>query len=263
MDRCHRYCSRFERTPLAALGLLLVASLGCDLPGKPDPANKPVLESQIVDFDPLFERNCIGCHGAEGKLGPAPPLNDPLFLAIVPDEALLKVITQGRPGTPMPAFAESAGGTLNEKQVKSLAAGLKTNWKTSLELKPDTPPYLSPTKEPEVASTETTQRAMKLFARACADCHGTKGQGTPGIGALRDPVFLGLISDQALRRIIITGRADLGMPSFSESQGRGGKHQPLTSAEIEDLVSLLGVWRQEAPSASPAPTTPAGEEKQP
>jgi len=253
-----------RRLTLAAYFVCLFVSMGCDLPGKPNPADKPVLESEIVDFDPLFQKNCVGCHGNDGKLGPAPLLNDPLFLTMVPDEELLKVITHGRSGTPMPAFAESAGGTLNEKQVKALASGLKAKWKADVALKLELPPYLAPTKEPAVASTETTERGMKLFARACAECHGTKGQGTPGIGAVHDPVFLGLISDQALRRIIITGRSDLGMPNFAETQGRGGKFQPLTSAEISDLVALLGVWRQEAPlQSSAAPTAPPGEGKQP
>ena len=44
----------------------------------------------------LYRRNCAGCHGADGKLGPAPPLNDPIFLAIVADDELLQVITDGR-----------------------------------------------------------------------------------------------------------------------------------------------------------------------
>jgi mono/diheme cytochrome c family protein len=58
-----------------------------------------------MSFDWLYARHCSGCHGADGKLGPAPPLNDPLFLKIVPERVLLDVIRAGRPGTPMPSFA--------------------------------------------------------------------------------------------------------------------------------------------------------------
>ena len=54
------------------------------------------------------------------------------------------------------------------------------------------------------------------------------------------PAFLALISDQASRRIIITGRPDLGMPNYAETDGRPEDFQPLTSAEIDDLVALLG-----------------------
>ena len=42
------------------------------------------------DFALLYATNCAGCHGADGRLGPAPPLNDPLFLAIVPDASLFR-----------------------------------------------------------------------------------------------------------------------------------------------------------------------------
>ena len=57
-----------------------------------------------------FTARCAGCHGADGKFGPAPPLNDSVFLAIVPDAELRHVISDGRVVTaaqksPMPAFA--------------------------------------------------------------------------------------------------------------------------------------------------------------
>ena len=58
-----------------------------------------------MEFGVLYRNNCAGCHGADGTLGPAPPLNDSLFRAIVPTEEIERVLTFGRPGTPMPAFA--------------------------------------------------------------------------------------------------------------------------------------------------------------
>ena len=65
-----------------------------------------------------------------------------------------------------------------------------------------------------------------------------------GAGAIHDAAFLALISDQALRRYAITGRPDLGMPSFSETSGRDDDFQSLTAAEIDDLVALLASWRE-------------------
>src|SRR5262249_47040938 len=102
------------------LAVVTAAAAGCDLPGRPDPAGRPVPADQVVDFATLFRQNCAGCHGADGQLGPAPPLNDPLFLALVPDAVLEQVVTEGRPGTPMPAFARSKGGSLTDAQVKAL-----------------------------------------------------------------------------------------------------------------------------------------------
>ena len=91
------------------------------------------------------------------------------------------------------------------------------------------------------------ERGEEVFARACAGCHGPNGSGVPHKGeihdAINDAAFLALISDQALRRIIITGRPDLGMPTYAEGDGRPKDFQPLTAAEIDDLVALLADWR--------------------
>ena len=60
---------------LGALALAAVA--GCDsLPGKPKPEDRPIRPDQVTDFGKLFQANCSGCHGTNGTLGPAPPLNE-------------------------------------------------------------------------------------------------------------------------------------------------------------------------------------------
>src|SRR5207237_4354450 len=115
------------------LPLLAALAAGCDAPGKPRPADRPRPEDQVENFGTLYAQRCSGCHGADGRLGPAPPLNDPLFLTIVPDAELLRVITEGRsvrPGqkTPMPAFTEDRSGPLTVVQVKVLAEGIKQRW---------------------------------------------------------------------------------------------------------------------------------------
>ncbi len=216
--------------------LLAVLLVGCHWPGQPKPEDRPLREDEVTDFGKLFAKHCAGCHGSEGKLGPAPPLNDKLFLAIVPDEELLRVVRDGRPGTPMPAFAREQGGPLTAKQVEAVARGLKPLWGgTPPKEKP--PPYLAP------KGAGDKERGAKLFAQACAACHGAKGQGGEEAGAINDPAFLALISDRALRRIIITGRPDLGMPVYNDSDYRAPDFKPLTSEQIHDLVALLAYWR--------------------
>jgi cytochrome c oxidase cbb3-type subunit III len=216
---------------------------------------------------------CAGCHGADGKLGPAPPLNDPLFLSIVPDAELLRVITEGRAVTPaqkspMPAFrlgkgapltaaqvevwAElkeerhidpKQGSPLTATQVKVLAEGIKKRWGSPRSPAESVPPYVAPAG----ARAGEKDKGARVFARACAGCHGSQGEGgkngeLPG-GAINNPAFLALISDQALRRIAITGRPDLGMPAYDGEDGRPPDFRPLTSAEINDLVALLAYWK--------------------
>ncbi len=196
---------------------------------------------RVVEFTTLYKENCAGCHGADGMLGPAPPLNDPIFLSIVPDAVVLGLISDGRPGTPMPAFARSKGGPLTDLQVQALAAGIKPRWSTGPQVRENLPPY-SIRGDDAAADRE---RGLKVFARACGSCHGPNGEGDDKkAGAIHDPNFLKLISDQCLRRYAITGRPDLGMPNFAEKNGRASDFQPLTSAEITDLVALLAHWRE-------------------
>lgn len=251
-----------DRLPSMSLRIavcaVLLAVSGCfeRMPGKPNPADRPKLPAEVTDFQVLFARSCSGCHGADGTLGPAPPLNDPLFLAIVPDETLFDVITRGRPGTPMPAFDHRLSGTLTDEQIKIIAAGLKTQFKVA-SLDADLPPYAG--EEPDGASAEQIARGEQLFATACAMCHGEAGRGSDDgsqPGPVNDPSLLAVMSNQALRRIIITGRPDLGMPSFSGAVGRASEFKPLTTQQIDDLVALLAHWRGQSPqfasqSASP------------
>jgi mono/diheme cytochrome c family protein len=221
----------------------LVAALaaGCDLPGQPKAADRPVRADQVLDFQVLYRHNCAGCHGADGKLGPAPPLNDPTFLAIVPDAVLSMVIAEGRPGTPMPAFSKGDGGPLTDAQVKALAEGIKPRWGKARPPEGPVPPY-------SLAEGGEKERGGQVFGRACAPCHGANGEGAGEgdhrVGPIADRAFLALISDQALRRYAITGRPDLGMPNFAGKAGRSKDFRPLTSPEINDLVALLASWRQ-------------------
>jgi cytochrome c oxidase cbb3-type subunit 3/ubiquinol-cytochrome c reductase cytochrome c subunit len=237
---------------LRLLPVLAAVMVGCDLPGRPDPADRPVPADQVTDFGTLYATHCAGCHGADGKLGPAPPLNDPIFLAIVPDEELLMVITEGRAVTPaqkspMPAFARSKGGPLTDAQVSALAEGIKKRWGPGRAEAQSLPPYY--------ASTDTNgankDAGARVFVRACAGCHGNHGQGGKDgerqVGALNNQAFLALTSDQALRRYVITGRSDLGMPAFDGSNGRPPEFRALSSVQIDDLVALLAHWRQAGP----------------
>ena len=96
------------------------------------------------------------------------------------------------------------------------------------------------------------ENGRNAFARACASCHGDNGQGErkgadselPSPGAINQPDFLALMSDQALRRLVITGRPDLGMPDFEGSKGRPKGFKPLTARDVADVIALLASWRR-------------------
>ncbi len=220
----------------------MVLAAGCNPPGKPNPADRPKTPSQIVNFEFLFRRNCSGCHGADGDLGPAPPLNDPIFLSIISKDKMLSIIRDGRHGTPMPAFARAVGGSLTDAQMNIVADGVLEHWKPAKPPAEKLPAYLLAKRDDPQTAPGDREQGAKIFARACAECHAAGGAGGDA-GAINDPDFLALVSNQALRRIIITGRPDLGMPSYAEADGRPEDFQPLTSDQIDDLVTLLAAWR--------------------
>jgi mono/diheme cytochrome c family protein len=232
-----------------------------------------------MTFAILFKQNCAACHGADGKQGAGPPLDDPLFRALIREEELREVLDHGRSGTLMPAFAKENGGTLTAAQIQVLIHEIKgipykvsregedTNprfkvvrdpegtppqWGVPAKVASSVPPYLAPEAKPGLTSAELEKIRTTLFVPACAKCHGDQGQGAQNEGhseghpvaAINDPVFLSLISDQALRRYILTGRPDLGMPDYAARTGRTDTYKPLTSQQITDLVALLASWRQ-------------------
>jgi mono/diheme cytochrome c family protein len=239
--------------PGPTIGLLLAAGLalaGCDaLPGKPKPGAHDVLPSQVVAFDALYARHCAGCHGAEGRLGAARPLNDPVYLALVPRERLRQVIARGVPGTSQPAFAQSAGGDLTDAQVDALVQGLIRAWG-----RPDAtrdaalPPY--------DGGAGDAERGKVVYGTVCAPCHGPDGGGGPKGGPVVDPSYLALASDQGLRTTVIAGRPDLGMPDW-----RGYvAGQPLSPQQVSDVVAWLVAQRRPVPgrlAAEAGPPRPA------
>jgi cytochrome c oxidase cbb3-type subunit 3/ubiquinol-cytochrome c reductase cytochrome c subunit len=143
----------------------------------------------------------------------------------------------------MPPFSKAKGGALTDDQINALVEGIRSNWSAQKPLESSAPSYSLA----EGSNEGNAERGAEIFARACAECHGSDGRGTLHKGVatnvINSPVFLAMISDQALRRIIITGRHDLGMPSYAERDGRPHDFLPLTSSDVDDLVTLLSSWR--------------------
>ena len=222
----------------AAVAILFgLALAGCDsLPGKPKASDQPPLPSQVMAFGALYGSNCAACHGADGRLGASRPLNDPVYLALVPRAELRKVIARGVPGTLQPAFALNEGGTLTDAQIDALVGGVMDTWgKTAPVKAADLPPY--------AAAAGDATRGKAVYASACAGCHGPEGKGGPKGGAVADASYLALVSDQYLRTTVIAGRVDLGMPDW-----RGyTPGQPLTPQQISDLVAWLIAQRRPVP----------------
>lgn len=222
---------------------------GCDnfsmLPGFPKPADRRPEPHHLANFDTLFHQNCRGCHGDAETVAASVPLNDPLYLATIPQERMKQIITEGIPGTQMPAMAISSGGSLTDEQVEILVKGIYAWAKTPAPT--NLPPYSAP--------LGNVAQGAAAFGVSCAGCHGADGKGIKGkAGAVANPAYLGLVSDQYLRTITIVGRPDLGCPSFQDRiSGRA-----MTNEEISDVTAWLVAQRRNefgqplAPTPSPA-----------
>jgi mono/diheme cytochrome c family protein len=139
----------------------------------------------------------------------------------------------------------------NGRRVEVVAdtGGISPRWGVPPEPPEAVPPYRKPLASSNGHRAGTMEKGALAFARACAVCHGAHGQGIEKGGeqrrAINDPVFLALMSNQALRRYVITGRPDLGMPSYADARPDDPHFVPLTDQEVTDLVALLASWRGE------------------
>jgi len=220
----------------AALATILL--FGCGSPqGQPPKGSETLAPNEVLKFSTLYAENCAGCHGAEGRGGAAIALADPVYLAIADDAAIRKVIANGVRGTAMPAFAESAGGMLTDKQIDVITTEIRSRWNRRGILDGASPPSYAAKSAGNALEGET---AYKTF---CASCHGLGGRGGPKGSAITDDSFLALVSDQGLRTIVITGRPELGAPDW-----RGNvPGKPMSDQEVTDVVAWLASRRSQNP----------------
>jgi cytochrome c oxidase cbb3-type subunit 3 len=219
--------------------LLVTASLsatllaGCDsLPGRPTQADLPIRPSDVTGFATLYGENCAGCHGADGRSGAALAMNNPVYLAIVDDASMRRVIAGGVPGTAMPPFAGAAGGSLTDRQIDILIAGIRKAWMGAPGGAEGAPPY-------SAGTSGDSNRGAQVYASNCQSCHGPDGKGGPDAGSVVDASYLSLVSNQYLRTIVIAGRPDLGHPDWKHY----ASGQPLTGAQVSDVVAWLASKR--------------------
>jgi cytochrome c oxidase cbb3-type subunit III len=229
------------RLSFSIFGLVIFATLGVsgcgDAPGRLAAEATPIIPRSVTDFDTLYGANCAGCHGADGKGGAAIALANPVYLALVDDATLRRLASNGIQGTSMPAFAQSAGGMLTDKQIDAIARGIRERWSKADALRGAVPPSYSSTESGDVS------RGAAVYATDCQSCHGTGGRGGQKASSIVDGSFLALLSDQELRTIVIAGRPELGAPDW-----RGDlPGKPLSAKDVSDVVAWLASQRPQFP----------------
>jgi mono/diheme cytochrome c family protein len=232
---------------LTAFALAVVLS-GCDeSPGRPKPGTEAARPQDQLDFTSLYRTNCAGCHGENGKNGAAIDLANPEYQSLVDDKSLKQWITGGLPGTEMPAFGAAVGGSLTVEQIDVLVQGMRKNWsqpgpgagRNSRQVEDVGRPSYRP------ADPGDPVRGQQLYATACASCHRPSSQ------QITNPAYLALVSDQALRSILIAGRPDIGQPDWR----MGGNVFPLSTQDVTDIVTYLASLRSATPG-QPYPQHP-------
>jgi len=224
---------------LSALPVLsLVMLAACGTPDhEPQTNSEAVAPSQVLDFSTLYAQNCAGCHGAQGRGGAAIALANPVYLAIIDETTVRNIVANGVRGTSMPAFGQSAGGMLTQQQIEAIAGGIFSRWGRKEVLDGANPPSYA------AKASGDVDHGQVVFGKYCASCHGSEGGGTPKGSAITNDAFLALVSDQALRTIVITGRPELGAPDW-----RGDvPGMPMADQEITDVVAWLASRRAQNP----------------
>jgi cytochrome c oxidase cbb3-type subunit III len=217
---------------LAALALSVVIC-GCNsAPGRPPADSESLRPNKVLTFDTLYQQNCAGCHGEQGRGGAAIALNSPVYLEIADDATIRRATAQGVPGTAMPAFAQSSGGMLTDEQVNAIVAGIRSHWSKQDSLPATLPTY-------SAAAPGDPQHGANVYDTYCLSCHGAAGRGGSHGGSIVDESFLNLVSDQYLRTIVIAGRPELGAPDW-----RGNvPGKPMSQQEVSDVVAWLSAQR--------------------
>ncbi|MDY6980773.1 MAG: c-type cytochrome [Pseudomonadota bacterium] len=205
--------------------VLLFALLSIALAGCQEPSSDAAAQANGAQ---LYAQHCAACHGDNGGGGVGVPLNLPAFQYGVSDDFLKVTIQRGRPGRVMPAFSE-----LSEAEVDALVEHLRS-WAPGRPVIPANGHI-----------DGNPQRGKALYAKHCASCHGSNGEGGEGTGvtfsrprdlpiiapALNNDGFLAAASDQLIKAAVVNGREGTPMTSFRE--------QGLSDTQINDIVSYV------------------------
>jgi mono/diheme cytochrome c family protein len=182
-----------------------------------------LLDGRVARGGETFSSQCVACHGASGEGGVGPALNSKTLLKNTPDAIFFSVIRSGVPNTQMPSWSVDFGGPLTDEDIRDVVAFVRAWEPTAPEI------------TVQAAAPDPALGAV-LFASTCAICHGEGGKGgRVGVPALNDPVRLVKFDDAWYRGVIANGRPAKGMPTWGTV---------LSPAQLEDLVALIGAWRQ-------------------
>ncbi|MGH8046999.1 MAG: c-type cytochrome [Chthoniobacterales bacterium] len=188
--------------------------------GEPDPAKVWKPTSAELNFEKLYALNCIACHGMGSTIGAAISMDNQTYLNLLPADVLKNTIINGVKGTRMPGYGAVVGGDLTEAQIDVLTNGILALKKPLDPATGALPPYSAP--------PGNAANGQALFNQSFAK------DKPPGETYL-NPAFLGLVSDQYLRTLVIVGQPELGYPDYRNFISG----HPMNDQEVSDVVAWL------------------------
>ncbi len=187
----------------------------------------------------LYERNCVVCHGTDGKadtpvgrlLKPRPRnFADPIQMARVTVDRIYRAIKDGRPGTAMASwkqiFTETEIGDLIDYIHTLSSAGGAT---------------------PLSGERLSLEVGRRIYDRECAYCHGADGRADTPVAKVLDP------PPRAFADPIVMARLDDGRVYMAIYRGRpgtamGGRGELLAPAEIIDVMRYIRTLARPLPA---------------
>lgn len=173
-------------------------------------------ESDLSQGQGLFQVHCARCHGMQGGGGEGPALSRPRLTHAPDDQALYAVISQGIPGTGMPATWAP-----RPRDLWKIAGYVRSLGRLADEAMPGDP---------------VNGRAVYESNGNCASCHILNGQGK-GVGPELSEVGLRRNADY-LRQSITNPDAD--QPKVT-TQSRGTINSFLTVRAVSEYGSFEGM----------------------
>ena len=215
------------------------------MPGKPTANDLWKSPESNLDFHSLYQANCMACHAGPTGTASSISLGNSVYLSFISPEKMREIIADGIRGTAMPLFSEKNGGRLTDAQIDVLVKGIYA-WKDPKKVPTEPmPPYSAPLGD--------VARGATVFTQDCASCHGAEGTGGKA-GSIVDSAYLGLVSNQYLRTVIVAGRPEIGQPNwhdYGNGQLTPGPGQPMSDQDVSDVVAWLASHRGVGKGALP------------
>ena len=236
-----RFVRRISPALLCALAVV-AAVIG--LHASDNASASPPQQDDVTAGKQVYQTRCQYCHGEQGKGdGPGAAVMYPRprdfttgafkirttdFGEAPTDADLTKIISDGMPGSTMPAWRS----VLKDSEIKQVIAYIKT-FNPSL-FDPKSPPKaVQLSTNAPAASQASIEKGQKLFQEVqCWKCHGQEGRGDgPSAFDLKDKLgnkifpadltkpwnFRGGASAPDLYRTVVTGLTGTPMPSFADA----------------------------------------------